>query len=81
MTDQYVCRSAGKSGPKELPDDRSARLAGQTATVTDSGKRQSSLNPLPRYESRLARAGFSGYPAERARIKDQIPFVIRATRV
>lgn len=78
MADRYVCRSAGKSGPKGLPDDRSARLSGQTATVTDSRKRSSSLNLYPRYESRLARAGFSGDPAERARIRDQIPFVIGA---
>jgi hypothetical protein len=80
MADGDVCRSAGKSGPKGLPDDRSARLSGQTATatVTDIRKRSSSLNLCPRYESRLARAGFSGDPAERARIKDQIPFATGA---
>lgn len=78
MADGDVCRSAGKSGPKGLPDDRSARMSGPTATVTDSRKRSSSLNLCPRYESRLARAGFSGDPAERARIKDQIPFVTGA---
>jgi len=43
MADQHVCRSAGKSGPQGLPDDRSARLSARSGAAWRSVERSALL--------------------------------------
>ena len=68
MVDQFIYRSAGKSGPQGLPDDRSARLSAHRSGMESRGAFSVATSPI-HWEPRLARAGFGNDPAERAQIK------------
>lgn len=73
---QYL-PSVGKSGPQGLPDDQSEWAVKQAAAAWEKAVRESPLQRLRYYDARLARAGFSGDPAERERVKERVAELIR----
>ena len=73
---QYL-PSGGKSGPQGLPDYQSEWAFKQATAAWEKAVRESPLQRLRYYDARLARAGFSGDPAERERVKERVAELIR----
>ena len=80
MGDQHqYLPSVGKSGPQGKPDDQSEWLIKQSAAAWNRAVLESPLQRLRYYDARLARAGFSGDPAEREQVKTRVAELIRET--
>ena len=73
--------SVAKPGPTGQPGEQETRQVQRSRAYWDEAVRQSPLQRLSYYDARLARAGFSGDPAARARTKVQISFVKSVMRV
>lgn len=73
--------SVAKPGPTGQPGEQETRQVQRSRAYWDEAVRQSPLQRLSYYDARLARAGLSGDPAERARTKVQILFVKSGMRI
>lgn len=73
---QYL-PSVAKPGPTGQPGEQETREVQRSRAYWDEAVRQSPLQRLRYYDARLARAGFSGDPAERERVKERVAELIR----